>query len=82
MKQKGMLVFDLEEPEAAEAFRRANKALDLCLVIHEFTTYLRKLDKWGIPDEIQTRNELVDHLRDHIWSLMEEYSVDMDDILS
>ena len=82
MIRKGILEFDLEEPDARDAFKRAVLADDAYMVLHEISDEIfRPAIKHGYPDRrIQNYiNDLDQKLRDNeqnpileVLSLLEE----------
>jgi len=82
MIRKGILEFDLEEPDARDAFKRAVLADDAYMVLHEISDEIfRPARKHGYPDRrIQNYiNDLDQKLRDNeqnpileVLSLLEE----------
>lgn len=79
---KGILEFDLNEPDDVQAHKRAIKALDMALVLWDIDQYLRAQTKYApdsMPEEVydaleKTREKFYDILRDH--------NIDIDEILN
>lgn len=78
---QAQLIFDLNDPEDAVAHKRAVKALDLCLALWDIEQYLRAQTKYA-PDSIsdETYNAL-SKAREEFYSVMNEHSISLDDLL-
>jgi len=77
---KCTLTFDMSESEGLEAAKRAMKSLDLALALFTIGEYLRKLDKYGVEEK--DPNKLVSDIRDEFYSILSNYNIDLDEIIS
>lgn len=80
---KAILEFDLNEPDDREAHKRAVKSLDLVLALWDIDQYLRSQIKYG--DEIELTDEqftTLDETREKLHSILREYNISFDELLS
>lgn len=73
---KGILKFDLTEPDEKRKFELAFKAEDYQLFIWDFSQdILRKYYKYGLPDALKDGEALIEHIRDEFYRLFNEYNL-------
>lgn len=80
---KAKLIFDLDDEFEVNAFNRATSATGAFLVIHSLQSILRNAEKYGNLDNMELTDGqliIVDKLREKLYSLLEEYKVDMEDL--
>jgi hypothetical protein len=80
--QKGTLEFNLQDPDSNNAFKRAVSATDAYIFMHEFSQWLRKIDRYDSQDkEIKDTPEVqeaIERIREVWYKMQEEYNIDMD----
>jgi 3-isopropylmalate dehydratase small subunit len=84
---KAILEFDLSEPDDRMAFKRANKALDMTLVLFEIQNNFRK----KCMRELEAKEEFglkldaywgADLVLERLHALLQEYNIDTDEIIN
>lgn len=78
---KGILEFDLNEPEEVIAHKRAVKALDLCLVLWDMDQHLRAQTKYAPDDMPEEVYDALSKAREELYRIMNEHSVSLDELL-
>lgn len=74
---KGILKFDLSDPDDRREFKLACKASDYQSFIWHFSQdVLRKYYKYGVPDELKDGDKLIEHIREQFYELCNEYNLD------
>jgi hypothetical protein len=80
--QKGTLEFNLQDPDSNNAFKRAVSATDAYIFMHEFSAFLRKIDRYSGQDpkikDTEDVGDAVDCIREIWYKMQEEYNIDMD----
>jgi len=71
---KGILEFDLNEPDDIIAHKRCVKALDLTLALWDIDQYLRSESKYK-------DNEMVQEIREKMSEIMGEYGLTFDNLI-
>ena len=78
---KGILEFDLNDPDDSRAHLRAVKSLDMALVLWEITHNTKK----GIQYEIEFKNldayEAVDKVFAKLYESLSEHGINLDDLI-
>jgi hypothetical protein len=79
---KGILKFNLEDPHANRAFKRACSATDAYLVLHCIANEIfRPARKHGYDDQSLNNNEeVIGKLEDMFYELLEKYGINLDDL--
>ncbi|HEV2524734.1 MAG TPA: hypothetical protein VGU44_06345 [Gammaproteobacteria bacterium] len=73
---KGILKFDLTDPDEKRKFELALKAEDYQLFIWNFSqNVLRKYYKYELPDELKNGESLIKHIYDEFYQLFNEYNL-------
>lgn len=72
---KAILSFNLDDPEDKEKHLRCVKAADLCLTLWDFDQWLRSEIKYNEKEHLQ-------EVRDELYSKMEEYGIDLDNLIT
>lgn len=70
---KGILQFKL--PEDQEEFRLAQQGGALQAAVFSFSNLLRSYDKHGIPENLQTLEDLIEHLREKLRDALDHYEI-------
>ena len=83
---KGILEFDLNEPDDRMAFKRANKATDMAIALHEIQFNLKKrighqLEGADIKGEKISNYEVLEMVFDKIHNTINELNIDIEEIL-
>jgi hypothetical protein len=71
---KGILEFDLNEPDDIIAHKRCVKALDLTLALWDIDQYLRSESKYK-------DNEMAQEIREKMSEIMGEYGLTFDNLI-
>jgi hypothetical protein len=71
---KGILEFDLNEPDDIIAHKRCVKALDLTLALWDIDQYLRSESKYK-------DNEIAQEIREKMSEIMGEYGLTFDNLI-
>lgn len=84
---KAILEFDLNEPDDVMAFKRANKALDMAIVLFEIQNNFKK----KCMRELEAKEEFglkldayhgVQFVLESLHSLLQEHNIDTDEIIN
>jgi hypothetical protein len=79
---KGILEFDLNDPDDSMAHMRAVKALDMALVLWEMAYNTKK----GIHTQIEFDNlsayDAVDKVFEKLWEEMNEHGINLDNLVN
>ena len=78
---KANLVFNLDEHSDVEAFNRANKAMDMALVLYDILELLRVTNKYG-QEGVVINTETLDFLRKEINLCLERRDVVLENLIS
>ena len=78
---KAILEFDLNEPDDAEAHKRAIKALDIMLALWDIEKYLRAQTKYN-ENLTQEACDALEEARKEFYSILNKYSISFDELLS
>ena len=78
---KAILEFDLSNPEDANDYKRANKALSMAIALWDIDQYLRAQTKYA-PDSMseETYNALSE-AREKFYQILNERDINIDEIL-
>lgn len=84
---KGILEFDLNEPDDVIAHKRAVKATDMAIALHEISYNLKKrigyeLEGADIKGEEVSNYEVLNMVFDRIHAKLNELNIDIDEILN
>ena len=75
---KGILTFDLDDPDDVRKHYLATKANDLALAIWNYDQQLRSWLKYGHDDFAD--NEALEKAREALYKKLDEYGFNMDDL--
>jgi len=76
---KGILRFDLSDPDDRREFSLACKARDYNLFVWDFSQeVLRKYCKYGLPEKYLGGEDLMEHIRDRFYELYNKYNLSED----
>ena len=83
---KAILEFDLNDPDDAIAFKRANKALDMACVLFEIQNNFRKkcMRELEAKEEFGLKLEAYDGVQlvlENLHTLLQEHNIDTDEII-
>jgi hypothetical protein len=79
---KGILEFDLNEPDDIMAHKRATKALDLALALWDITHNTKKSIEWSLDGKELDKYEVLDLVYDRIYLILEEHNIKLDDLIN
>jgi hypothetical protein len=84
---KAILEFDLNEPDDIMAFKRANKALDMAIVLFEIQNNFRKRCLRGLEakEEFGLKLDAYDganFVLDELFKLLDENNINTDEIIN
>ncbi len=79
---KGILEFDLNEPDDIMAHKRAAKALDLALALWEITHNTKKGLEWTMEGKDIDKYEALDMVYEKIYEILEEHNIKLDDLIN
>ena len=80
---KAKLIFDLSDPEQNREHLRCVKSLDMALALWEISTNARK-QCYRAAEAKEMNGESVDHIAlvfEKIYEILEEHSIDVDDLV-
>jgi len=69
---KGILEYDLNEPDDIIAHKRAIKATDMALAIFQF----------AYNTKYESKEDLLDAIYEEFWDILKEHSVNIDEIIN
>lgn len=83
---KAILEFNLDDPDDVIAFKRANKALDMAMVLFEIQNNFKKkcMRELEAKEEFGIKMEAYDGVQfviDNLFELLNEYNIDTDEII-
>ncbi len=78
---KGILEFDLNEPDDIMPHKRAVKATDLALALWQFGYNTRKGHEWNL-DKYETKEDLLDAIYEQFWEIIDEHNIKLDEIIN
>ncbi len=77
---KATIEYDLDDPEDVRMFHLATKAINYQLFVWDFSNeVVRPLWKNGIPEEINSAEEMLEHLQAEFGRLYDEYGLESPD---
>ncbi len=77
---KGILEFDLNEPDDILAHKRAVKATDMAIALFQFGHNTKKGHEWKL-DKYETKEDLLDAVYEQFWEILDEHNIRLDDII-
>ena len=78
---KGILEFDLNEPDDATAHKRAVKALDLCLALLDIEQEFRKQIRYN-ESLTEEAIESLNNMRESYFEIKSKYNIDLDELVN
>lgn len=79
---KGILKYDLNEPDDMMAHKRAVKSLDLALALWDITHNTKKSIEWSLDGKDIDKYEVLDLVYDRIYLILEEHNIKLDDLIN
>jgi hypothetical protein len=79
---KGIVEFDLNEPDDILAFKRAVKATDLALALWDITHNTKKSLEWSMEGKELDKYDTLELVFDKIYEILEEHNIKLDDIIN
>lgn len=76
---EGVLKFNLDDPDDAEAFKRVNKSLNMALVLSEFANSRKGIEY--LVEEMTTE-EAVQRIYAKFFELLEDHYINLEEIIS
>lgn len=79
---KAILEFDLNEPDDIQEHRRVIKSLDLALAIWDIVHNTKKGLEWSLDEKEVDKYETLEMVYDRIHEILNQYHIDIDDLIS
>ena len=79
---KGILEYDLNEPDDIMAHKRATKALDLALALWDITHNTKKSIEWSLEGKELDKYEVLDLVYERIYEILEDHNIKLDDLIN
>ena len=79
---KGILEFDLNEPDDIMAHKRATKALDLTSALWDITHNTKKSIEWSLEGKELDKYEVLDLVYERIYEILEDHNIKLDDLIN
>jgi hypothetical protein len=79
---KGILEFDLNEPDDIMAHKRATKSLDMALALWDITHNTKKSIEWSLEGKELDKYEVLDLVYDRLYSILDEHNIKLDDLIN
>jgi hypothetical protein len=79
---KGILEFDLNEPDDIMAHKRAVKSLDLALALWDITHNTKKSLEWSMEGKEMDKYDALEMVFDRIYLILEEHNIKLDDLIN
>ena len=79
---KGILEYDLNEPDDMMAHKRAVKSLDLALALWDITHNTKKSIEWSLDGKDIDKYEVLDLVYDRIYLILEENNIKLDELIN
>jgi hypothetical protein len=79
---KGILEFDLNEPDDIMAHKRATKALDLASALWDITHNTKKSIEWSLEGKELDKYEVLDLVYERIYEILEDHNIKLDDLIN
>ena len=78
---KGILEFDLNEPDDILAHKRAVKATDMAIALFQFGHNTKKGHEWKLG-KYESKEDLLDAIYEQFWEILDEHNIRLDDIIN
>ena len=79
---KGILEFDLNEPDDILAHKRAVKATDMALALWDITHNTKKGLEWSMEGKEIDKYEALELVYEKIYQILEEHNIKLDDLIN
>ena len=79
---KGILEFDLNEPDDIMAHKRAAKSLDMALALWDITHNTKKSIEWSLDGKELDKYDVLDMVYEKIYEILEEHNIKLDDLIN
>ena len=79
---KGILEYDLNEPDDIMAHKRATKALDLASALWDITHNTKKSIEWSLEGKELDKYEVLDLVYERIYEILEDHNIKLDDLIN
>lgn len=79
---KGIIEFDLNEPDDIMAHKRAAKSLDMALALWDITHNTKKSIEWSLEGKELDKYEVLDLVYDRIYLILEEHNIKLDELIN
>ncbi len=78
---KGILEFDLNDPDDVTAHKRAVIALDLCFALFDIEQHLRTQTKYN-ENLTQEAHDALYKVREEYYSILSKHDISLDDLIN
>ena len=78
---KAILEFDLSNPEDANDYKRANKALSMAIALWDIDQYLRAQTKYAPDSMSEEAYNALSEAREKFYQILNERDINIDEIL-
>lgn len=79
---KGILEFDLNEPDDILAHKRAVKSLDMALALWDITHNTKKSLEWSMEGKEMDKYDALELVFDQIHHILDEHNIILDDLIN
>jgi hypothetical protein len=79
---KGILEYDLNEPDDIMAHKRAAKSLDMALALWDITHNTKKSIEWSLEGKELDKYEALDLVYERIYEILEDHNIKLDDLIN
>lgn len=79
---KGILKFDLNEPDDIMAHKRAVKSLDLALALWDITHNTKKSLEWSMEGKEMDKYDALELVFDQIHHILDNHNITLDDLIN
>ena len=79
---KGILEYDLNEPDDIMAHKRAAKSLDMALALWDITHNTKKSIEWSLEGKELDKYETLDLVYERIYEILEDHNIKLDDLIN
>ena len=78
---KGILEFDLNEPDDIMAHRRATKATDMALALWDITHNTKKSLEWTMEEKEMDKYDALEMVYEKVHETLSNYNIDLDELI-
>jgi hypothetical protein len=79
---KGILEFDLNEPDDIMAHKRAVKSLDMVMALWTITHNTKKSLEWSMEGKEMDKYDALEMVYDKIYEILDEHNIKIDDLIN